>query len=686
LILLALAISACRKTSPNRGSRPDIVLVTIDTLRSDALGFSGNRRVATPNLDRIAREGAVFENAHAQNVVTLPSHVNILTGLYPYQHGVRDNDGFHLSAGVPTLATRLKAAGYATAAFIGAFPLDSRYGLARGFDVYDQSFPQGTGVYDLSVPERPAAEVLALARRWLSTPSAGGSSPPRFLWVHLYDCHAPYRPPPPFDRQYAADPYFGEVAGVDAALGSFFDDVRSVAQNRPVLLVVTGDHGEALGDHGELTHGLFAYEATLHIPLLLWSPGRISPRRDGEAVRHVDIAPTVLEAAGLKPAPELPGRSLLSKSKAHSTTSSYFEALSCSFNRGWAPLRGVVDAGFKFVQLPIPELYDLRNDPAEAHNLFEKRPDIARRLASLVPAERSAPKPTTPSSEEAARLRALGYLTGSAPKAGSTPQDDPKALVGLDSDLHRIVDLYERNQLPEAAALGRKIVARRSSMQTGYEFLSLVLTQEGDEPGAIATLEEGRKRGVLSEDLLAHLGLLYAEGGQARRARSLLEPYSRSENVEILNALGIARTGDGDLSGALTSFRRALERDPRNALAYQNMGIAQLQFGKYAEALASFERALALNDHLPRAWNARGVALEKSGRPKEAMEAWKRASDLDPHQVDALYNLALVSGQQGDYATARQALERFTSVAPADRYGAEIRHAREILSRMEGRP
>lgn len=679
--LLVAAGSACRHGAQRRpapGVPPDIVLVTIDTLRADALGFMGSRRVATPNLDRIAAEGTVFENAHAQNVVTLPSHVNILTGLYPYQHGVRDNEGFRLGADVPTIATRLKARGYATAAFIGAFPLDSRYGLARGFDVYDQSFPQGTGAYDLTVPERPASEVLGLARKWLDGAPAG----PRLLWVHLYDCHAPYRPPPPFDRIYAKDPYFGEVAGVDAALGPFFDALRG--SGRPILLVVTGDHGEALGDHGELTHGLFAYEATLHIPLIVWSPGRVAARRERALVRHVDIAPTILEAVGAPPDAALPGRSLLGP---RTPETSYFEALSCSFNRGWAPLRGEMDGNFKYVDLPVPELYDIEADPKEVRNLVDSRRDVVRRLAAALPAEKTAPVPQATTGEEAAKLRNLGYLSGTAaPKRAYGVADDPKNLVGLDADLHRIVDFYETNRLSEAAALGKKIVAERPDMSTGYEFLSLAQEQAGDTRGAIATLEEGKRRGILSETLLAHLGLLDAEEGQAKRARAVLEPLARSSDVEVINALGIARTGDGDLPGALAAFRRAIEIDPRNALAYQNEGIARLQFGNLPEALAAFDHALALNDHLPRAWNAKGVALAKSNHPDEAIAAWQRAAELDPSQMDALFNIGLTAASRGRPELARAALEKFLAKAPPAAYAQERDEARRLIASLPPAP
>ena len=232
----ALLPSACRRTperAPAASSpRPDILLITVDTLRADAVGYSGNARAATPNIDRLAGEGRAFLEAHAHNVMTLPSHANILTGRYPYEHGIRDNDGFRLDPKTPTLATLLRSAGYSTAAMIGAFPLDARFGLDRGFDVYDERYPQGANEYDFRVAERPASEVVALGRRWWSDNAGAGR--PRFLWVHLYDCHSPHVPPASLAARYASDPYSGEVAGVDEALGPLFEDVR--ASSSPVLL------------------------------------------------------------------------------------------------------------------------------------------------------------------------------------------------------------------------------------------------------------------------------------------------------------------------------------------------------------------------------------------------------------------------------------------------------------------
>ncbi|MEP6768799.1 MAG: sulfatase-like hydrolase/transferase, partial [Acidobacteriota bacterium] len=687
------ALGGCRRPAalsrPFAGaSRPDVVLITIDTLRADSVGFLGNKRVQTPALDRLAREGLVFPDAHAQSVVTLPSHANILTGLYPYQHGVRDNEGFVLPENLPTLATLLHDRGYATGAFIGAFPLDSRFGLSRGFDVYDQSYPQGANEDQFVMPERPASEVVAAARAWL----AAANTSPRFAWIHLYDCHAPYRPPPPFDSRFAGEPYLGEVAAVDAALAPLVGDLA--ARGRPVLVIVTSDHGEALGDHGERTHGLFAYEATLRVPLVLWSPGQIAARSDPRAARHVDILPTVVEAAGGGTLPAgATGRPLLGRAPAVSSTSngavadtSYFESLTSFYTRGWAPLRGVIGGGFKYVDLPLPELYDLRADPGEARNLAATRLDVLRALKARLPAfSAAAAAPGSSSAETAGKLRSLGYLSGrAAGKDRFGPEDDPKNLVAIDSETHEMIDLYQRGHAAEAMALAQKIVRERPGMASGYEYLSFLQGQSGDDPAAVKTLREAERRGLLDERLKSRLGLLLSGIGRGREALAVLEPLSGSEDPDVANALGIARAGAGQTAPAIQSFEHALRLDPRNAVAWQNIGITLVHARDLQGALRAFDKAFALNERLPRAWNGRGVVLEELGRHAEAVAAWKRAVALDPGQLDALFNIGIVSAQQGDGPTARVALEQFVARVPASRAPADVTRARGILSRLPG--
>src|SRR6185369_10927811 len=282
----------------------DVLLITIDTLRADAVGAYGSTTGATPGLDRLATRGVVFSQAHAHNVVTLPSHANILSGRLPFQHGVRDNAGFRFPSDTPTLATLLKAAGYRTGAFVSAFTLDSRFGLDRGFDVYDDQLAGPAG--PLALPERHGTDTVAAAQRWL----AQGDGRPTFCWIHLYDPHAPYRPREPFASRFAATPYVGEVAAADAALEPVLRPLLEAAAPH-TLVVLTADHGESLGEHGERTHGLFAYEATLRVPLIVYQPALFRPRVVQAPVRHVDLVPTILDALAMPVPEDLDGRTLL---------------------------------------------------------------------------------------------------------------------------------------------------------------------------------------------------------------------------------------------------------------------------------------------------------------------------------------------------------------------------------------
>lgn len=683
IALLAAGLIGCRRASPPppklaelRGA--DVILVTIDTLRADSPHYAGNARVSTPNLDRLAAEGIVFTEAHAHNVVTLPSHANILTGLYPYQHGVRDNEGFRLADSFPTLATLLKAKGYATGAFIGGFPLDSRFGLARGFDVYDERYPEGLESDQFVLPERRASDVLAAAQSWY----AAAAGRPRFLWIHLYDCHAPYRPPPPFDTEYVADPYLGEVAGVDRALAPLVEEIES--KTGPTFLVVTSDHGEALGDHGEKTHGLFAYEATLHVPLVLWSGARLPHAVDASMARHVDILPTVLEAVGLPIPRNLPGISLLSR-RDRAGVDCYFEALSTSLERGWAPLFGVMKDGYKFIDLPLPELYELRSDREERRNLVPQKTDVVRALRPLLPSSKEIGTPSwsSASSETAAKLRSLGYLGGRAPqKEHYTVEDDPKRLVELDGKLHDLVDLYSAGKLAEAERLARDAVLERPSMPTGYEYLSFLQVQKGDVASAVRTLEDARRRNLLDERLASRLALLYSERGASREALALFETSSASENPDVWNALGIVHARAKQLPEAMAAFDSALRLRPNDPVTLQNVGITYLNFGRAGPARDALEKALAANDRLPRAWNARGVLLEQGGRSAEAIASWRRAVELEPGLLDAWMNIAVVAAKRGDVGEQRDALSQFVARASGNLYASDVARARRLLAAL----
>jgi arylsulfatase A-like enzyme/Flp pilus assembly protein TadD len=656
---------------------PDVILITIDTLRADALGFAGNRDVQTPFLDRIASESVVFTNAHAHNVVTLPSHINILTGLYPYQHGVRDNAGYVLDPKFRTLAPLLKERGYATGAFVGAFPLDARYGLPPGFDVYDDRYPEGAGKLDFKVPERSADEVLSLATKWWS--EQGGK---RFLWIHLYDPHAPYAPPGEFASRYASAPYHGEVAYVDSALEKHLGPL--LKGDRETLLVITADHGEALGDHGELTHGLYAYESTLKIPLLVHDPRTAQARVENRPARHIDIAPTILERAGAAKPPELLGQSLLQFEEPD--RSSYFESLSASLNRGWAPLVGLIDQGHKYVDLPIPELYDLASDPGETKNLFTERRRVVNQLRKIL--ADSAPAGTAPrnvSPDQAAQLLSLGYVSGNAAKKHYTVADDPKNLIDVDGLIHRMIEAYQLGQLEQALKTAREVVRRQPDMPVGREMLAFMLhTAEQPEAG-IATLREAIARGHATDGMKMRLGLMLSESGHAREAVDVLAPYSSSNDVDLLNAYGIALSDLGRHSDAVRQFQRVLEIDATNATAYQNLGIVTLRSGDATTSQQYLAKSLQLDPTLPLALNTLGVIYAQSGRDGEAIEVWRKAIDIDPKLYDAMFNLGVIAGRNQRWGIAHAALTRFIDTAPPSRYAKDLAAAKSMLREVERR-
>ncbi len=685
IALMALVTGAnCREAAgPRQGGGAahvprDIVLVTIDTLRYDAVGFDGNPRGTTPNLDRIAAAGRVFTAAHAHNVITLPSHTNILTGLYPYEHGVRENAGFRLSPKIESIAPVLKARGYATAAIVGAFPLDSRYGLTPGFDLYEEMYRQSEQPEDFQIQQARADEVVRRALGWY----AGAAGRPRFLWVHVYDPHAPYDPPEEWRTRFPDDLYLGEVAYTDAALRPLLDAITKTTPSP--LLIVTGDHGEARGDHGELTHGLFTYEATLHVPLLLWCPDLLTPARDAKSARHVDIVPSILDAIGGRSTRTLPGKSLLGTPREEAPEGSYFESLSATFNRGWAPLRGLLARGEKYVDLPVPELYDLPADPLEVKNLVSDRSDSVRRLRKrLLELPAGSAERGAIGSDEAAKLRSLGYLTGSAQeKKRYGPADDPKNLIEVDGQLHRIVELFQLGRSAEAIPIGRRVIAANPEMKAGYFQLGYLLQSVGNQAGALLVYDQALAHGLKGESLDRKRALLLSEMGRPADAVKALEPYRESEDLETLNALGIALSDAGRPEDALPLFSRALQIQPRNAAAFQNTGIALLKLNRLDESRQNLESALAISRRSPRSLNALGVVWARLGDPRKAVEAWARCVEVDPQQYDALYNLGRVAGQIGDWKRSREALTRFVATAPPGRYAKDIREVRAVLASL----
>jgi arylsulfatase A-like enzyme/Flp pilus assembly protein TadD len=667
-----------------------VLLVSIDTLRADALGCYGRRGAATPWIDRLAAEGVRFETAHAHNVVTLPSHANLLSGEYPLRHGVRDNAGFRFPADRPTLATILGERGWRTGAFVSAFPLDSRFGLHRGFEVYDDRVGGDGTPPAFVMPERRGSRTVAAALRWIE--AVRGER--WFAFVHVYEPHFPYEPEEPFAARFPGEPYQGEVAAADAALGPLLEPLLSAGARSRALVVLTSDHGESLGEHGEATHGVFAYDSTLRVPLVLHAPPLFSSRVVATPVRHVDVLPTVLDALGLEAPTGLPGRSLLSLAAGAGDEGreSYFESLSASLDRGWAPLHGLVADGLKYVDLPIPELYDLRADPGERRNLAASRPRDRERLRAGLARLRSADVGLggrVPEEEAALeRLRALGYVAGggAASRERHTEDDDPKRLVDLDALLESVLSLHQAGNLDGAAAACAEVLRRRPDTPRAHLQLAYLERARGRLDAAVAASRRAVDLRPLDPESVSLHAVYLTEAGRPREALALLEPWvaARPPDVDVLTALGMAQARSGRPADALATFARVLEIDPTNAMALVNAGTVHLMTGDRGRARQALEGALDIDDGLARAHNGLGVIAAAEGRWPEAIERWRRAVALDPRDYQTLFNLGSTLREEGRREEARSYLEAYLRTAPVALEGRDRERVRAWLREGSG--
>ena len=668
LVAVVTVLAACVRRGETDGAFTpagalrgwNVLLITIDTLRADRVGAYGSSRGLTPTIDGFAQTGVRFERTYAHVPLTLPSHATLMTASYPTRNGVRDNGTFHLGGSTPALAASLKAAGYRTGAFVGAFVLDARFGLGRGFDLYDDRMIGGTG--DLDLVQRTADQVLAPASAWIvrTPPSASPDAPhastppppasaPWFAWVHLYDPHEPYAAPEPFRSRYAAAPYDGEIAYADAALGQFVARLRAAAALDHTLVVIASDHGESLGEHGERTHGLFAYDATLRVPLVVWAGGRIRPGVFDQTMRLVDVAPTMLDLLGTAPMPHVDGRSLrpvIAGEQPFDDGGSYFEALNASFTRHWAPLTGILRSGTKLIDLPEPELYDLTADPGELRNLYarqrERARDLERRL-DTVTAGAAPPVPVAISPDAAGRLRSLGYLVGSAatPAPRFTAADDPKRLVHLNQALDEASAQWTRGDATGAIDQLQAVIRERPDLTMAYDRLAFMLRAGGRVGEAVVLLDGAARAGYADRPLLRSLGSMLRDGGDLTRSAAVLEELVRADPADLQSAGALGQTYArlGKTSEAESQFKRVLAASPNDAAAWNNLGSVYLAANRLAEARTALLRATSIDPAQAGAHNGLGVVFARSGDIAHAVAEWKKALELRPDFADARENL-----------------------------------------------
>jgi choline-sulfatase len=639
LAILAAVRFARLPPAPGPPSAPsDVLLITIDTLRADHLGSYGGARGTTLALDSFAQEGTRFAHVVAPAPLTLPSHASIFSGLTPLAHGVRDNAGFAVPPSVPLLAERFRAAGYATAAFVSGAPLQQAFGLARGFDHYDDRMTRGGDAARPLAVERPANETVTAVADWLSH-EASVRERALFLWVHLFDPHAPYDAPEPYRTAYRDRPYVAEIAFVDEQFDELRKLVASARGNRRSISVVTADHGEGLGDHDEPTHGLFVYDSTIRVPLIIAGEGLPQGRVVDSMVRLIDVAPTLLDLAGLPPFETADGASLR---PAMTTTSAvqapaYVESLFGRLCCGWAPLHAWRDDRWVFIDAPRAELYDMAADPGQRQNVAPDHPqEIARLRRALVAAmeharSTDASSRGVPSSDTRAQLRSLGYLGGG--QAEKPSLRDPKDMIQLSTRLGEILETEDADAARAARDL-REVLEGDPQNPLARRHLGKALLRQQRFAEAASMLNALASEGDDSNETLALLAEVALERGDWKAARAHLEAVSARDPADtgIAFRLAVVLLRSGERERALPLLERVVAREPGNVDALIDLGGVLLEMRRPADAAVNFQRAIDAGADAPLAWNGLGFAKREIGDAAGAAEAWRRSLRVDPNQ------------------------------------------------------
>ncbi|MGA2986622.1 MAG: sulfatase-like hydrolase/transferase [Terriglobia bacterium] len=623
------------------GDPPPVILISVDTLRADHLSCYGYSRLGTPHIDSLARGGTLFGEISSQAPITLPSHVSLFTSTYPFANGIREN-GQVLLPGAVTLATILAAHGYHTGAFIGGFSLERRYGLAQGFQTYDSPFDARAikGALDL---KRPASQVLDGAEHWLEQ----NSGRPFLLFVHLYDLHQPYDAPAAYRARAPQSEYDQELAYVDDSLGGFLEFLAQRGLDRRVLLVLFSDHGESLGDHGENTHGYFIYGSTLHVPLLFHWPHTTESRSSkietekstrnssfdsrgsfsNDYLEHVeapagliDVAPTVMSFLGFPAPANFCGHSLLELAKGGNSPPRdvYSESSYARDKFGWAALRSLRRGDYQYIEAPHPELYNLKTDPTELHNLLPSQTALAanyrERLAALAATYRSlsatpGPAATAAAPGSAESLRSLGYLEITSPHAALDDSGvDPK---------DRLFE-YKRYLLAgHLARIGK-------AGEAAAEFQAIL----ADDPCNLPAYIE-----LARSDVGLHR---YLDGASKLKAALALDPH----NIEAEELLGDIWLAVGDLGRAAAEFHQLLTFAPQDYEAHFGLGLIAARGGQASEASGHFRAALAANPHSAEAHYQLGFILETQNQKEEAVREFQAAIQIEPQYRDARRELA----------------------------------------------
>ena len=664
-VAICVFLSGDLVSSVDKGkTTPNLLLITIDTLRADRLSCYSKEHLTTPHIDSLASRGVLFTRAFAHTSTTLPSHANILLGTTPLFHGVHDNSNFIVRPEFTSIAEHLKAHGYSTAAFVGAYPLDSRFGLSQGFDLYDDDYDIRNVKTDTG-GERTADLVVDRALGWLEEQNS-----PWFLWVHCWDPHAPYDPPEPFKSRFPENPYDGEVAFVDNVLGRLFDYLTQNNLWDSSLVIFTGDHGESLWEHDEETHGIFAYNSTIWIPLIIHAPESKS-RVVNQHVAHVDIFPTVCEALDIKKPDLLQGISLMPalKGKKIRKRPIYFESLYPFYSRGWAPLSGYIDTDEKFIESPIPEIYDLERDFNEMNNLAEdkKLEPYRKTLGKIIQDftfEESQKARQELDRRTLERLRSLGYISDStgSERKDFGPDFDVKVMIQYHNQSMEAISLDEEGKTEEAIRLLKETITERNDIGIAYKILADIYDRMGRRNDALVVLKAGMEAApYYYETMYSYVTLLLSEG-QYDDVIAVIHAcrlYKKEIDPEIWTFLGLAYWNKGQISEAKIAFERSISIDEKYPIPYNDLATLHLYLYKekgdpneFQKAIDLFKKAIALDPFYSEAYQGMGIAYLGTQKYDKAAECFRETLKLRPDDVQTMVYLGLSYKNMGNLQDA----------------------------------
>jgi arylsulfatase A-like enzyme/tetratricopeptide (TPR) repeat protein len=666
--------------------QPNVILVTLDTTRADHLGCYGYPDIKTPNLDALARSGALFAQASAVAPLTLPAHSSIMTGMYPTYHGVRVNGNTALSQAQTTIAEALSEKGYKTGAFIAAFVLDGRWGLNQGFQVYDDRLDLKKYKHlDLGGVQRPGNEVMDAALGWLETHKQERF----FAWIHLYDPHTPYEPPEPFRTEYGgrgpAGPYDGEIAFADQQVGRCVSWMQANGLERKTVLVVMGDHGEGLGSHGEGSHGYFVYDYAMHVPLLVVTPfAELRGIRVDSQVSAVDVFPTVLELCGLDTARKVQGRSLLPAmfhpgpdEKAYA----YGESMTPNLQFGWSSLQSLRSSRYKLIRAPRPELYDLSVDKEESTNVIARHPEVAREMTSrldrtIAETSRDAPEPEAADldKETLERLAALGYVgapVAPRPSNPSVPLADPKDKLAIFSTVQRAGELIVEDQYGAAAEALESALREEPRMPQALLMLGTSYSELGRTQEAKAQFDLVLKDDPKSVQALIGLASLLMREGKTEDVITLSKRTLSLDdrNNQAYALLGEVYAGRKEPGTALPYFEKAVGIQPKLTQNRLNLAGCLIEVRQYARAEKMLKEIVRDYPRFPLAQFNLGLLYDEQGRPEEARPAYAAEVAAYPQHFKARFNLGKVLFQLGDRAGAVEQMRAVVRIAPSQPEG-----------------